>query len=155
MKNFLLRWLICVIALVIVVRIVPGVSVTDPAAFAVAAVVLGLLNAFVRPVLILLTLPLSVLSLGLFALVINGFLFYVVARLVQGFAVAGFWNAFWAALLFSFVSFLLNQAFGAESAPGLHAGQCGVPPVQPRARVIDVEPEGDTMVQDEKDRLPE
>jgi putative membrane protein len=75
----------------------------------VAALVLGFLNAVVRPLLIMLTLPLSVLSLGFFTLLINAFLFSVAGKIVKGFAVTGFWSAFWAALLFSVASAVLSM----------------------------------------------
>jgi putative membrane protein len=70
----------------------------------VVALVLGLLNAIVRPVLVLLTLPITVLSLGLFLLVINGLMFWLAARLLEGFEVAGFWWAVLAALVYSLIS---------------------------------------------------
>jgi putative membrane protein len=72
------------------------------------ALVLGLLNAFLRPILIFLTLPVNVLTLGLFTLVVNGLVFYLAASLVKGFYVAGFWSAVVAALVFSIISFFLN-----------------------------------------------
>jgi putative membrane protein len=96
------------------VHIVSGVSVDNWVTVFVAALVLGLLNAFLRPVLILLTLPVTLLTLGLFTLVINAFLFYLAAHLVRGFHVAGFWQAFVAALVFSGVSFLLNVFIGSS-----------------------------------------
>jgi putative membrane protein len=108
MKQFIVRWIVNSTALLVVVHVVSGVTVSDWQTVFVAALVLGLLNAFLRPVLILLTLPVSILSLGLFTLVINGFLFYLAAYLVKGFQVAGFGHAFLAALLFSLVSFFLN-----------------------------------------------
>jgi putative membrane protein len=73
-----------------------------------AALVIGLLNTVIRPVIIMLTLPITILSFGLFTLIINGALFYLASRLVDGFHVATFWSAFWAALFFSIVSFILN-----------------------------------------------
>ena len=75
---------------------------------------IGLLNAFLRPVLIFFTLPVTILTLGLFTLVINGVIFYLAAWLVKGFHVAGFWSAFVAALVFSVVSFLLNLLINPE-----------------------------------------
>ena len=73
--------------------------------------VIGLLNVFLRPVIILLTLPVTMLTLGLFTLVINGLMFYLAAHLVSGFHVTGFGAAFVAALLFSLFSFVLNMVF--------------------------------------------
>lgn len=112
MKELLIKWIVNSTALLVVVHIVSGVTVSNWPTIFVAALVLGLLNAFLRPVLVFLTLPVTVLTLGLFTLVINAFLFYLAAHLVRGFHVAGFWQAFVAALVFSIVSFLLNVLLG-------------------------------------------
>lgn len=108
MIRFLFKWAINTISLFLVMNIVAGVSVDSWQAIVVAAFVLGLLNAFLRPILILLTLPFNILSLGLFTFIINGLMFYLAAKFVKGFNVMGFWNAFWAALVFSVISFVLN-----------------------------------------------
>jgi putative membrane protein len=108
MKQLIVRWIVNSTALLAVAHLVSGVALDNWATVFVAALVLGLLNAFLRPVLIFLTLPVTVLSLGLFTLVINAFLFYLAAHLVRGFHVAGFGQAFVAALVFSIVSFFLN-----------------------------------------------
>jgi len=108
MKKFLIKWFINVIALVIVIHIIAGVSIDNPQTVLVAALILGLLNAFIRPFILIITLPLTILTFGIFTFFINGFLFYLAAKFVSGFTVAGFWNAFWAALLFSAISSLLN-----------------------------------------------
>lgn len=115
MKELLIKWIVNSTALLVVVHIVSGVTVDNWVTVFVAALVLGLLNAFLRPILVLLTLPVTVLTLGLFTLFINAFLFYLAAYLVRGFQVAGFWQAFVAALVFSIVSFLLNLLVGADS----------------------------------------
>lgn len=114
MKGFLLRWLINAISLLAVVHIVAGVSVDRLLTTIIAALVIGLLNAFIRPLLLVLTLPVNVLTLGLFTLVINGCLFYLTAWLVKGFHVTGFWTAFVAALVFSIISWLLNLVIKAN-----------------------------------------
>ena len=87
---------------------VPSISVDSITTEMIAALVLGLINAFIRPLLVLLTLPASVLTLGLFIFVINGLLFWFVATSVQGFHVAGFWAAVGGAILFSIVSCALS-----------------------------------------------
>jgi putative membrane protein len=107
-KQLIIKWIVNSTALLVVAHVVSGVTLDNWVAVFIAALVLGLLNAFLRPVLIFLTLPVTVLTLGLFTLVINAFLFYLAAHLVRGFHVADFWHAFVAALIFSFVSFLLN-----------------------------------------------
>src|SRR5512143_3975146 len=96
-------------ALLIVVNVVSGIRVDRWQTLLAGALVLGLLNAFLRPVLFFLTLPVTVATLGLFTLVLNGLVFYLAAWLVKGFYVTGFWSSFVAALVFSIVSFLLNM----------------------------------------------
>ena len=108
MMKFLLKWFINIIALVVVIHVIAGVSIDNIQTVFVAALILGLLNAFIRPVILILTLPITIVTFGLFTLIINGFLFYLTAKFVKGFTVAGFWNAFWAALLFSVISSVLN-----------------------------------------------
>lgn len=108
MKKFLFSWLIHTVALLIVAHTVSGIVIENWTAAVVAALVLGILNAFLRPLLIFVTLPLTVLSLGLFTFIINAFMFIIAARLVQGFTIVNFWSAFWGALLFSLISLVLN-----------------------------------------------
>jgi putative membrane protein len=86
----------------------PSVSIASAGAAIVAALVLALVNAVLRPLLVLLTLPVSVLTLGLFIFVINGLLFWAVASLLPGFEVAGFWSGVFGAIIFSLVSWLLS-----------------------------------------------
>lgn len=113
MKKILVRWVITILALFAAALIVPGIRVSGTAwlAYALMAVVLGLVNALVRPVLKVLTCPLILLTLGLFTLVINGFTFWLAARIANGlgigFYVDGFWSAFWGALIVSIVSVIL------------------------------------------------
>jgi putative membrane protein len=110
--RFLIHWLVTGIALWVTAYILPGVVVSSWQALAIAAIVLGLLNALVRPVLVLLTLPITVLTLGLFYLIINGLVFLLAAKLVPGFAVAGFWWAVLGALVVSLVSWLVGNLAG-------------------------------------------
>ena len=107
--SFLLQWLVSGLAIIITAYLLPGVKLTGFFAALVTALILGLINAFVRPVLILLTLPLNILTLGLFTLVINALLIMLAAAIVPGFAVQGFW---WA-LLFGLVLAIVNYALGA------------------------------------------
>ncbi|MFA5100196.1 MAG: phage holin family protein [Candidatus Omnitrophota bacterium] len=106
--GFFVRWWVNIIALLAVVLLVPGIHVDRFLTALLAALCLGLVNAFLRPLLIWLTLPLNILSLGFFTLLINGFLFFLVSRIVPGFVVVSFWNAIWGALAFSIFSFILN-----------------------------------------------
>ena len=108
MKGFLLRWLINIAAMILVISVVPGIHSEGRLATVMAALVLGLINATLRPVIFALTLPLTILSLGIFTLFLNGFFFYLVSKIVEGFVINDFWAAFWGALCFSVVSFFLN-----------------------------------------------
>jgi putative membrane protein len=92
-------------------KLVPGIRIDHFRDLLVATLVLGLLNAFLRPIVLLFTLPVTILTLGLFTLVINGVMFYLAASLVDGFHVTGFGAAFVAALLFSLFSSVLNVMF--------------------------------------------
>jgi putative membrane protein len=106
--QLLLHWILNAVALLIVAHVVPGVSVRDPVAALVAAVLLGLANAIIKPVLVLLTLPVTILTLGLFLLVINGLLFWAVSALMTGFEVRGFWPGVLGALVYSVLTALLS-----------------------------------------------
>ena len=108
MLRLLIVWLINALALLAVSYLMPSVQVTSFGAALAAALVLGLVNAFIRPVLVVLTLPVTLLTLGLFIFVINGLLFLGVANLLEGFYVAGFWPAIFGAILFSLVSWVLS-----------------------------------------------
>ncbi|MHB8860549.1 MAG: phage holin family protein [Minisyncoccota bacterium] len=105
MKIFF-HWFIAALSIGIAAYLVPGVTVTLVGAL-IAAVVLGALNLFIRPILLVLTLPINILTLGLFSLVINALLVLLVAWFVPGFSVAGFWTA----LLFAFVLAVINWVF--------------------------------------------
>ncbi|MFA5270801.1 MAG: phage holin family protein [Candidatus Omnitrophota bacterium] len=108
MSRFLVRWGVNSLSILMVAHIVKGIEISDPWIVVVVAFVLGIINAFLRPLIILVTLPINVLTLGLFTLFINGFLFYLVSKIVKGFIITGFWPAFFGALLFSIISFLLS-----------------------------------------------
>jgi putative membrane protein len=97
-----------IIALLAVVLLVPGIRVDNFQTALLAALALGLANTFLRPVLIAFTLPINILSLGFFTLIINGFLFFMVSRIVPGFLVMSFWTAVWGALAFGIFNFILN-----------------------------------------------
>lgn len=116
----ILRWILNALALLLVTNLVPDVHVEGFYAALVVALVLGVVNALIRPVLVLLTLPINLLTLGLFTLVINALLFWFVSTLVKGFQVAGFGAAFWGALALWAVSWFTNALF-AEARPGTRA----------------------------------
>ena len=111
MTRLFLKWVLNSFALFFVMNLIPGIQIDRFRDLLIGALVIGLLNTFVRPIIILLTLPVTVVTLGLFTLMINGSMFYLAAHLVAGFHVAGFGTAFVAALLFSLISFVLNMVF--------------------------------------------
>ena len=113
--KLLLVWLINALALIAVAYLMPGVAVSSFGAALLAALVLGLINAVVRPILVLLTLPVTLLTLGLFIFVLNGLLFWAVGTWLEGFNVGGFWAGVLGAILFSIVSWLLSALV--QSAP--------------------------------------
>ena len=108
MMHLLIRWIVNAAALMLVAYLYPGVAVTSFGAAMVAALVLGLVNAVVRPILVLLTLPVTLLTLGLFLFVINALLFWLVAEIVQGFAVNGFLAALIGSILYSLITLLTS-----------------------------------------------
>ncbi len=112
--RFLVHWAIVAAALWVAASVVPGVTVTTVPALLIAAFVLGLVNALVRPILTILTLPITILTLGLFYLVVNAAAFGLAAAVVPGFSVAGFGSAVIGALLVSLVSWVLGALFKPE-----------------------------------------
>jgi putative membrane protein len=109
MIGFLVHWVVQALALFVTVHLVSGVSVSSYAVLALAALVVGLVNALVRPVLALLSLPLTLVTLGLFYLVVNGACFALAASLVPGFRVEGCGAAILGALVMSIVGWLLGR----------------------------------------------
>jgi len=109
MLVIITRWLIITVAILIASYFVPGIKVDALSTAVVAACVLGLINVFIRPVVVLLTLPLSILTLGLFYFFINAFLLELVSYFVTGFVVRDFFSAFFGSLIISIVSWLANS----------------------------------------------
>jgi putative membrane protein len=106
--RLLLTWLINACALFALPYLMDSIQVSNIGVALLAALVLGLINTLLRPLLIALTLPVTFLTLGLFIFVVNGLLFWLTARLVDGFTVGGFWSAFGGALLYSVISWALS-----------------------------------------------
>ena len=107
--RLLLVWVLNAIALLGVAYISPGVQVQDWKSAAIAALVLGLVNTLVKPILVLLTLPVTILTLGLFLVVLNALLFWGVAEMLPGFNVSGFWAAVLGAILYSIIGWALSK----------------------------------------------
>jgi putative membrane protein len=109
LRYALLVWLINALALLALPYVVPSVQVDSFATALVAALLLGLVNTLIRPVLVLLTLPVTVLTLGLFVFVINALCFWFVASFVKGFAVGGFGSAFFGAIVYALISWAVSH----------------------------------------------
>jgi putative membrane protein len=107
--RLLIVWLINAAALFVLPYLMKSIRIESFTAALTAALVLGLVNTLIRPILVLLTLPVTVLTLGLFIFVINGLLFWAVANFVPGFRVAGFWSAVGGAILYSLISWALSS----------------------------------------------
>ena len=108
MLTLLARWILNAAALLLVAYLYPGVQVESFFAAAIAAVVLGLVNAVVRPILVILTFPVTLLTLGLFLFVINALLFWLVAEIVHGFTVSGFMAALIGSILYSLITLITS-----------------------------------------------
>ena len=107
--RLLLLWILNAVALLAVAWLLdPLIQVTDFRSALLAALVLGLINTLVRPVLAILTLPITLLTLGVFYLVLNGLLFWLAGVMLSGFEVAGFWSAFLGAILYGLIAWALS-----------------------------------------------
>ena len=114
MQGIVLRTLITMLVLYLASVLVPGVSISGAWTFIFAAVLLGLVNAFVRPVAFVLTLPITVVTLGLFLLVLNAAMFGLVAAILDNFIVAGFWSALFGAIIVSITSTIASWYIGPD-----------------------------------------
>ncbi len=111
-RGFLHQFVVGTLAVLVAVHLVPGITYVKPVDLFLASLVLGALNAVLRPLLLLGCLPLLILTLGLFLLVINAGLLMLTAKLVEGFKVPEFWDAFWGALIISIVTLIANTLTG-------------------------------------------
>lgn len=103
-----LRWILNALALLLVSKLVPGISFANTWSLLITVVVLGLVNALVRPIILLFTLPINVLTLGLFTLIINGLMFWLASSIVKGFEISNFTAAFWGALIYWILTVIIN-----------------------------------------------
>ena len=107
--RLILTWLINAVALIALPYIMKSITVDSFTTALVVALILGLINTLIRPILVLLTLPVTILTLGLFIFVINGLLFWAVGSFVDGFHVAGFWSGVFGAIVYSIISWALSS----------------------------------------------
>ncbi len=111
MTAFLIRWLVTTIAVFAAEKIIPGIHCHSAGALLGASLLLGIINAFVRPILLLLSIPFIILTMGLFILLVNALMLMLVAQIIPSFAVDGFWSAFFGSIVISFVSWILSSFF--------------------------------------------
>ena len=111
MRHFVFRWIATTIAVMVAAALIHGIRYDSFGSLIGAALLLGILNAFVRPVLLVLSAPLILLTLGFFILVVNGLMLLLVPSLVHGFHVDSFWSAFWGAIVIGLVSWILSAFF--------------------------------------------
>ncbi|MGB5597049.1 MAG: phage holin family protein [Crocosphaera sp.] len=109
MSQFLLTWIITALSLLITAYLIPGIIIKGFVVAAIAALVMGLINAIVKPILLIFTLPLTVLSLGLFLFVVNAISFSLVSYFTPGFEIRTFWDALFGSIILSIVSSVLSQ----------------------------------------------
>jgi len=112
MHGITIRWLTLTFAIIVTSYLVDGIQVSGFFSAVFAAAVLGILNAFFRPIILILTLPINILTMGLFTFVINALLLLMASGIISGFNVHGFWSAVFGALLISVVSWLINGFIG-------------------------------------------
>jgi putative membrane protein len=120
MTRFILRAAIAALGLWLATEWVDGIHIDAPMTLVVAALLLGIVNAFIRPLLILLTLPFTIVTLGLFLLVVNAAMLGLVAWMLAGMQISGFWAAFWGALIVSIVSWIGSMVFGPKGKIQVH-----------------------------------
>jgi len=111
MTAFVIRWLFTTIAVLVAAHLIPGVSYAGWGTLLGASLMLGIINAFVRPILLLLSLPWIIITMGLFIFVINALLLMLVSKIIPDFQVSGFWSAFFGAIVISLVSWILSSFF--------------------------------------------
>ena len=112
MRGLVVRWVVSAIALYLTSSVVRGIEVRSVGAVLAAAAMIGIINAFVRPIVLILTLPLTIVTFGLFVLVVNAAMLVLASAFVPGFHVNGFWAALWGWLLLSFFTFCINVLIG-------------------------------------------
>ena len=114
MKEFLLRWFVTTLSVLGATWLIPGISYDTMGTLLGAALLLGIINALVRPVLLLLSLPFIIVTMGFFILVINALLILFVSKVIPGFHVAGFWTALFAGIVIGLISWVLSSFFRAS-----------------------------------------
>ena len=111
MTAFLIRWLVTTIAVFAAEKLIPGIHCNSVGALLGASLLLGIINAFVRPILLLLSIPFIIVTMGFFILIVNALMLMLVAQIIPSFSVDGFWSAFFGSIVISLVSWILSSFF--------------------------------------------
>ena len=145
MKGILIRWLTTTAAIVATSYLLDGIQVSGFFPAVLAAALLGILNAFLRPIALLLTLPINILTLGLFTFIINALMLKMASAVIPGFNVYGFWTAIFGSLLISLISWLLNSFIGEQATltSSIHIKRAPNATKQTPEDTIDLEHKGD------------
>jgi putative membrane protein len=109
--KIVIRWLVSAISLIIVAYFIPGISFSSFWVVLFTALVLGIINAVIRPIILVLTLPINILTLGLFTFIVNALMFWLVYLIVPGFSIANFSVAIWGALIYAIINWAINLIF--------------------------------------------
>lgn len=118
--KFIITWLISSISLIIVAYFIPGISFTSFYIVLFTAIVLGIINAIIRPLIIILTIPINVITLGIFTFFINALMFWLAHLIISGFQITNFMAAFWGAIVYWIINLLLNIIFTKENKQELY-----------------------------------
>jgi putative membrane protein len=132
-RHFVVRWAVTTFAVMVTSALIPGIHYDNTGSLIAAALLLGILNAFVRPLLLILSAPLILLSLGFFILVVNALMLLWVPTFVRSFYVDSFSSAFWGAIIISIISWCLSAFFrGGDGRVGVRTHDAGIKQVQGR-----------------------
>lgn len=115
MLNMIVRWILLALAIMLVAWLIPGITISGFIAALIVVIIMGLVNVFIRPLVELISLPLNMITLGIFSLIINTLLFLLVAKFSPGFQIDSFWSGFFGALLLSFLTPIIDK-IGMKSA---------------------------------------
>lgn len=112
--RFIIRWLISSISLILVAYFIPGISFDSFTTVLLAALILGVINAIIRPIILILTIPINIITLGLFTFIINALMLWLVNLMLSGFVITDFYQAIWGALIYWLINWAINLLFETE-----------------------------------------
>lgn len=107
--NFIIKWILLALLIMTIAWFIPGITITGFIAAMIVVAIMGFVNLFIRPLVEFVSLPLNILTLGIFSLIVNGLLLLLIARFSPGFAIDGFWSGFWGALVLSIFTPLIDK----------------------------------------------